>query len=271
MSVKKKIMIIASSGKISTSKDGFEPHYQVETITFTPESEEFDIIIHISNFIYARGGAWYTIYFGNPQEIMYISQMVFARDFLVISCLLLICLYSVFLFFLRHDIGYILFVGLCLTFLLRTIINGNYLFNLFLPFMTFRTVICIDYITLYWLPAFCVGLFRYIYPKNMSRTVLRLLIIFAAIITAVTLVTPIRIFTNFIYIAEIVAAVAGVYGVTMMLLLMFRRKMEALFMFAGGTVLTLCIFHDVLCENNILKIGYVEYSSLGFLGLAIFL
>lgn len=60
--------LVATSGKISTSADGFLPQYVIQTVTFTPDSGEFDIILHISNFIYARGGAWNPIYFGNSEK-----------------------------------------------------------------------------------------------------------------------------------------------------------------------------------------------------------
>jgi len=263
--------LVASSGTVSTSADGFEPQYQIETVTFTSEQSEFDIILHVANFTYARGGAWYTIYFGNPQEITHISQVIFARDFFAISCLMLVCVYSIFLFLLMRDKGYLMFIGLCIAFILRTSIDGNYLIYFLLPSISFRAIICIDYITLYWLPGFCVWLYHYIYPDNMSRRFLKFLLIYASVITVITLALPIHIFTNFIYISELVAAVTCVYGISEMLLLALNRKWEVFFMFAGGSVLTMCVFHDLLCENNLLKTGYVEWSSMGFLVHAILL
>ena len=257
--------LVASSGTVSTSKDGFDPQYQIETVTFTPEQSEFDIILHISNFVYARGGAWYTIYFGNPEEVVHVSQMIFARDFFAISCLLLVSVYGLFLFLMGHDKGYLMFISLSIVFILRTSIDGSYIINSVLPSISFRAIICIDYITLYWLPGLCVWLYRYIYPKNMSYKFLKFLLIYASVMTVITLVLPIYIFTNFIYISELVAVVTSIYGISEMLLLALNKKWEVFFMFAGGSVLTTCVFHDLLCENNLLKTGYVEWSSMGFL------
>jgi len=263
--------LTASSGKVSTSADGFVPQYTIQTVSFTPDRDEFDIILHVSNFIYARGGAWYAIYFGNPENITRISQDISSRDYFVMICLLLLSAASMFLFFLRRDKGYLLFISLCLVFLLRTIIDGSYLVNLILPSVGFRTVICIDYISLYWLPVFCVALFRYIYPENLSLMYLKLLIVYAVVITILTLALPVRIFTEFIYLAELIAAVTCIYGVMKMLLLTLKRNREAYFIFTGGSALTLCVFRDLLCENNLIVAGYVEMSPMGFLALAIFL
>ncbi|MEA4933593.1 MAG: histidine kinase [Lawsonibacter sp.] len=262
---------VASSGKISTSANGFEPQYRVQTVTFTPDHDEFDIIIHIANFVYARGGAWYAVYLGSPEKINTLSQLVFGRDFFIMGSLLIISAYCLFLFFHRRETGYLLFLILCLIIFGRTVINGNYLINVFFPAVKFRTVILIDYFTLYWLPGFCLWLFYYISPTNISRRLVRLLFIYSAGITALTLAVPMRIFTNFIYIAEWVAAIIGVYGVIKMVELVLRHEPEAMFLFAGGSALTFCIFHDVLCENDMISTGYVEYSPMGFLILAIFL
>ncbi len=261
--------LIASCGSVSMSAEDFVPQYRIQTVTFTPDSGEFDLILHVSNFVYSRGGAWYTIYFGTPEKINHISQIVFGRDFFVISCLLMISAYCVFLFCLRRDKVFLLFLALCAVFLARTLINGDYLFNLLVPFLRFSTVIRVDYITLYFLPWLCLRLYQYVYPEEIPRLPVKLLLIYAAVITVLTLAVPIHIFTNFIYVAELIAAATGVYGIAKMMILAVRREPEALYLFAGGSALNICILHDVLGENNLLGTGYVEYSTVGFLIMAL--
>ncbi|NCB52649.1 MAG: hypothetical protein EOM54_12350 [Clostridia bacterium] len=261
--------LIASCGSVSTSSEGFSPQYRIQTVNFTPDGSEFDLILHVSNFVYSRGGAWYTIYFGTPEKINHISQIVFGRDFFVISCLLLISAYCVFLLCLRRDKVFFLFLALCAVFLVRTLINGDYLFNLLVPSLRFSTVIRADYITLYFLPWLCLRLYQYVYPEEIPRLPVKLLLIYAAVITVPTLAVPIHIFTNFIYVAELIAAATGVYGIAKMMILAVRREPEALYLFAGGSALNICILHDVLGENNLLGTGYVEYSTVGFLIMAL--
>lgn len=261
--------LIASSGRVSTSAEGFIPQYKIQTVTFTPDSGVFDLILHISNFVYARGGAWYTIYFGNPEKITSIDRMIFGRDFFTMSCLLLISAYCVFLFCLRRDKVFLLFLALCAVFLARTLINGNYLYNILIPSLGFSTVIRTDYITLYFLPWLCLCLYRYVYPEEIPLRPVQLLLLYAAVITTLTLAVPVHIFTRFIYVAELVAAVTGVYGITKMIILAVKRKPEAFYLFAGGCALTFCIVHDVLGENNLSGTGYVEYSTVGFLIMAL--
>lgn len=260
--------LIAASGKISTLANGFLPQYVIQTVTFTPKNGEFDIILHISNFVYARGGAWNPICFGNSENINHMSQLIFGMDFFITGCLLLISSHCLFLFFLRRDKGHLLFLALCVIFIGRTIISGNYLINVLFSSGRYLTIILIDYITLYWLPGLSLCMGSYMYPREISRGLIKALLIYAAGMTVLTLILPVKIFSNFIFIAEGVAFGAGIYGVVKMVLLSVRRQPEAFIVFIGVTALTLCISYDVLYENNIIRIGFTEYSPIGFLILA---
>lgn len=260
--------LLASSGQPSTSESGFLPQYQVQTISFTTDSDEFDIILHISNFTYARGGAWYTIYFGNSEKINNMRQLIIGLDFFIIGCLLLISVYCVFLYRLQQDKGYLMFLALCIVFIGRTIIKGNYLINI--PFATgrFLTIVLIDYISLYWLPFLGLSQLHYLYPQEISRKVLKFLLIYGTVMTVLTLSLPVRIFTNFIFAMDIVCFCSGIYGMAKMIRLTLKQQPEAFPITIGIAALILCIMYDVLYENNIINTGYTEYSPLGFLIIA---
>ena len=46
--------LIAQNGKISTSQEGSKPEYAPISVSFAPPAKEFDIIVHVSNYEYAR-------------------------------------------------------------------------------------------------------------------------------------------------------------------------------------------------------------------------
>jgi hypothetical protein len=257
--------LVASSGQVSTSKNGFLPQYEVQTVSFVPKQENFDIILHISNFVYARGGAWYTIYFGNPEKIFHISQMIFGMDFFITGCLMLLFFFSMFLFSLRHDKGYFLFLALCIAFIGRTCINGNYLINILFSSPRFLAVVLIDYITLYWLPCLCLGLLKYMYPKDISGKLIDFLIVYGIGMTILTLLSPVKAFTNFIYFADAIAFGSGIYGIVKTIQITVKGEPEVFFIVAGESALILCISYDVLYETNMINNGFKEFSPFGFL------
>lgn len=72
--------LISSNGKVGTSKEEFSPEYRPEIVEFTPEESDFEIIIHVSNFIYSRGGMWYAIDMGKPEQIKKIERTIIYKD-----------------------------------------------------------------------------------------------------------------------------------------------------------------------------------------------
>lgn len=256
---------VASSGAVSTSPGGYFPQYRVQTFVFTPQSSEFDIILHVANFVYARGGACYTIYFSSPTAIHHLTQSIFAKDILMMGCLLIILLFTLFLFYLRRDKTLLLLSALCLLMFGRTLIDGEYFINLFFPGIWFAGIIWIDYITLYWIPALFLWLSRCIFPKYFHKKSVQIALAYSVGMTALTLVLPMPILTQLIYAAEAAVMVTGIYHILEVVRILKNREPEAGFIFAGTLAVTVCALYDVLYENNIIRYGYMEYSPFGFL------
>lgn len=265
--------LLASSGKSASSQDGYAPQYRIQTFSFTPKSDTFDIIVHVSNFVYARGGMCYTFYFAVPAQMESMNQTIFARDIFVCGSLLLISFYALFLFCLRRDKGELLLCIIGLLLLGRTLIDGNYLINALFPTIWFRGVIWIDYMTLYWLPGLCIWLAQCIFAATFPPKITRACLLYAAGMTAVTLVLPFSVFTQLIYPAEAVALLAGIYVIFKLIAIMAssRMSLETSLLFAGAISITCCVMHDVLYENNVLRMGYLEFSPAGFLVMCVLL
>ena len=56
--------LLSTNGKVSVDENDFIPEYAPEVVTFKPIADEFDIILQVSNYAYARGGMWYPLYMG---------------------------------------------------------------------------------------------------------------------------------------------------------------------------------------------------------------
>ncbi len=257
---------IASSGQVSTSEEGFLPQYRIQTVFFTPQSDSFDITLHIANFAHARGGFCYNICLGTPQTIQDLNDVSYGVDFFILGSLLVISLVCLVLFLVWNERFFLLFFIICMIMLVRTLIDGNYLINNILPNISFHTVIWIDYITVYWLPGVCLQLIHTMYPDDIPKGTT--LFGYAMIMTGIALFLPMRIFTGLIYVSETVAIGACIYGITKTVQLVLHRKREAAFVLMGELVLTLCVLHDVLFGWSLLKTGYKEYFPVAFLVMA---
>ncbi len=72
--------LLSSNGKIGADKEHFSPGYMPRIAEFTPEESSFEIIVHISNFTYARGGMWYAINMYTPQQIRAMDKAIADKE-----------------------------------------------------------------------------------------------------------------------------------------------------------------------------------------------
>jgi hypothetical protein len=76
--------LVSSNGKVGTVKKDYSPEYMPKVVEFIPPEANFVIIVHIANFIYSRGGMWYAISAGTPEQIHRMDKNIADR----------ICFYS---------------------------------------------------------------------------------------------------------------------------------------------------------------------------------
>lgn len=73
MSTSCKIMVddqtIAACGKVAERAEEAEARYAPQVANFQTDAREFDIIVHVSNYLYDRGGMWYSMVLGTEQQI----------------------------------------------------------------------------------------------------------------------------------------------------------------------------------------------------------
>jgi len=95
--------LVASNGRTATSALEETAGCRPQAVLFAVPADEFDIIIHVSNFHYARGGFWYSLYMGNPENIMNLHDSLMGRAMFIFGTLTIIALFYFALFFLISD------------------------------------------------------------------------------------------------------------------------------------------------------------------------
>jgi len=254
--------LVSSNGKIGTKKEDTEPEYMPEVVEFTPEGENFIIIFHVSNFIYARGGMWYPVNMGTPEQIRNIDQIIADKDLFLFGALSVMAFYYLVLFLLRReDKSSLYFVFMCLIFAARTMIYGDYLVYRLIPFISFRAIICISYITLCWFSICSAFMVAGLFPEENSKTILKIGWIYGLSATLLFLLTPISFFTQWVNIVQALAILFGTYSVYALGLAMIRRRKDAGVVLLGALVVLACAVHDVLYNNNIILSNVGELVS----------
>jgi Putative regulator of cell autolysis len=245
--------LVSSNGVVGTSKEQFSPEYRPKVVEFTPEASGFSLIVHVANFTYARGGMWYALSLGTPEQIRSMDKTIADKDVFLFGALSVMAVYYLIIFLLRReDKSSLFYVFLCVLFASRTMIYGDYLVYRLLPFISFRAIIDISYITLCWFSicgALMVGI---LFPEENSKKVLRAGLIFGSLATLAFLLTPISFFTRWVNVVQAFALLFGAYPICTLIVSFLKGKRDAGIILIGGVVVIVCAAHDVLYNNNVI-------------------
>lgn len=257
--------LIASNGTVSADQSGGKPEYHPSQVTFTPEKKSFDLIIQVSNYSYARGGMWYTLYLGTPERILTLARDVLCRDlFLLGSFFVMAFIYCSIFLLRRQEKGNIYFSALCIIAVCRTLLHGSYFINTLAPSINFSAIIRMDYCVIYWFPILLGLLLKELFPNEIGKKILVGYICYGCLITILTLLTPVSFFTNLIYFAELQIVVLSLYLFFRMSLAIWRSRKNSLIMMIGCLIVLSGGAYDVLFQNSIVPSGLFELTPIGF-------
>lgn len=85
--------LIASAGQVADNAQDEIGRYKPQTVYFQAPAGAFDIIIQISNFEYARGGLWDSIYMGSADQISDCHTFTTGKEFFLIGILIIVFLF----------------------------------------------------------------------------------------------------------------------------------------------------------------------------------
>lgn len=257
--------LVASNGEASADKDSFRPEYRPETVQILSPSTRFDVIVQVSNFIYARGGMWYPIYMGTPDQIQNLDRRIVYRDIFLFGSFFIMGLYYLSIFLLRReDKSSLYFVFMCLVVIGRTIIHGDYAVYRLLPFISFSGIVSVNYITLYWFPTAFVLLLNELFPEEVSKKAVRATVVYASTMTLVTLLAPLHFYTSYTYFFLSVAILTAFYTLACAGIAFMRGKQDSFIVLSGALAMISGAVYDILCYYRVILYNVGELSSFGF-------
>lgn len=258
--------LLSSNGKISKDKNGFEPGYQPNVVTFKPKSKEFDIIVQVANYSYARGGMWYQLYFGTSKSILNFDQIIQIKDLMLIGSFLMFAVYHMLMFILRRNEKsnlILVFFSLCAA--IRVMIYGDYSINYLFPQVGYYGIVKLDYITVALLPflgvLFVDNVFKGLNIIKFKKYVLK----FSLFLAALILVLPIPVFTHLTLLYQCSTFLIGFYAVSFIIKNFKHYEIEKTLFFLGLLIVILSALYDTLFQDNIIKSDLGELSPIGIM------
>ncbi len=263
--------LFSSNGTVGVNKETSKPAYLPKVIEFTPETSSFTLIFHVSNSTYARGGMWYAIYMGKPEQINKMDHIISDKDAFLFGALCVLAFYYLSLFLLRRkDRSSLYFVFMCIIFAGRTLVFGNYLIYRIIPIINFRTIIQIEYLTLCWFPICAAYMVGELFREESSKRMLKAMLIYGIAVSSIVIMTPIAFFTGLIYLIQIGAVMTGLYSIVTLGIAFINGKKDSLIMLFGALAVILSAIRDMLFQNNIILSNIGELVSFGLFVLLLF-
>jgi len=253
---------VASNGIVGSSEASSEPNYFPESIRFVPTRASFDIVIHVSNYTYARGGFWYDAYLGTREAIEKLDEIILFKDAIVIGSLMMMAVYFASHFILIRRAWYgIYFVIMSLLLIIRTSLYGDYLFVKVFPEVSFGVVVFLTYLIIIWFPVTLVFMIQSFTGHSISKRMSWLLVAYGFFMTIIILLTPIKFYTQLVYFLEVFSFGAVVYAILRTLKPYVTGENDSFVPILGAWLILLAGLHDVFYQANIISNSFGEWSS----------
>ncbi|HBE78070.1 MAG TPA: histidine kinase [Firmicutes bacterium] len=262
--------LVAANGEVSSNSKLFAPQYRPRIVEFTPPGTSFELIVQVANFSYARGGMWYRMTMGAPEQIWKRYRDTADKDLLLIGALAVMALYYLGIFLLRPESKSSLYFALiCLMFMSRTAVFGDYFLYRLPPAAGYHAVITLACITLVWFPILILLFIDQLFPEETSKKALKGFLAYSVLMAGMFLLTPIGSYTRLIYPVEAAAAAAYIYAIVCLMKAFMDRKKDAMLALIGTLALILSAARVMLYQNNIILSNYGFLVQAGLLTLLV--
>jgi signal transduction histidine kinase len=166
--------LLMKNGTVATSSEGFAAEYKPVSAAFYPPAENFDIIIHVANYVYARGGLWYQINFGRSDMVSNYEHHIIYKDAFLLGSIIVMTLYFFSYFsLLKEYTNAVILSLLSFTIALRIMLYGDYLIYQVLPEINFNVLVRLQYLTIVTGPLLFYLLILRLLPINSKLSSVR--------------------------------------------------------------------------------------------------
>lgn len=243
---------IANSGIVGPDEISAKPKYQIQYVSFQPESYEQEIIYVVSNFHHARGGFRKPIEMGTKEVIQNESLMYSAGEVFVFGAMLTMALYQLTVFFFRREEKSSLFIALfCLFTGLRLVVLDNYYIVYAFPDFSWNWMQVLDYISAPLLVCFFLSYLRSLFPgkSEVPNWMLKSCWSFSLVYVLFVLLTDPKLFTTTNIVSQVFILFFSICSFYVILRIYRQRKRDSSLVFYGSIILMFGSTHDLMAGN----------------------
>ncbi|OQY45972.1 MAG: hypothetical protein B6242_09085, partial [Anaerolineaceae bacterium 4572_78] len=249
---------IGHNGKVGKTRETTTPKYSPYIVTMTPNDNQLDIIIQISNFSYNKGSMIVPFRLGKQDQIYTIREKSIAFELFLFGSIFIMGLYHFGLFALRRKDKSPLYFGLyCLLLAVRTLVTNEVYFMSMFQSTSWEMLVRIDFLTAYLAaPAFAMFVYS-IFPNQFSVPILYVIEFIGIILSIIVFLTPAKIYTNTLQMYELFLVLSCIYIMYMLVIATHQKQDDTYIFIAGFLILFLAVINDILYDNNIIQTAFL--------------
>jgi PAS domain S-box-containing protein len=253
---------VTSAGKVGTALETMTPEWLPHIVDYTPESDQLDLLLHISNFNHRKGGAVEVIQFGTEKDISEMSRKSLALDLFLCGSIFIMGLYHFVLFLIRRENKEPLYLSIfCLFIAVYGLLSGERYFAQIFPSTSWEFRVRLTNFTSFMSAPVFLYFIHSLFPQEFKKTFLHALSVLLILLTCVVLLSPARVYSYLIPVFHIITLISAIYTIYV-LVLAFTHKREGSFILLMGTcAIILAMVNDVLYDNSVIRTG--QFIPLG--------
>ncbi len=247
----------SEAGVLATNRKN-EKAFLYPTYLYFNSRDTTEIVIHISNFHHRKGGIPNSITLGSTKLLTKKHVRHVGLDSFLFGIVFIISFYQIGMFFFRRRNYYSLYFALFgLAMSIYIICNNEILITKMFPFIPWWIYQKINYLSTLTRVVFWVAFLWILFPKEISKNVVKFFAYSIITMSAVVLFTPSWIFTFILPGVIIVSLIGLIYISWVTFLSMMRKREGAWYTFIGTLAIIVTGLNDILYESNIIKSSYL--------------
>jgi len=244
--------LLCEKGQVGSTRETYRPETIPEICLMESPGPELHVVLHATNFDYAKGGIWHPVIFGDAKTVLERSMLSGGLQLALLTTLGVFGMLHLVLFSVYRRGRIFLYLGLsCMVLMIRESVVGEK-FLLHLVSLPWGVYIRMEYFGLIFAVPFFAFYFKSLYGEAYSSLYPKILLGVAAVYSLFILVFPPRVFTGTVQFYQ--ANLVGLMGYSLYITIkrIISGSREARYILAAGSVMILTAINDILSSNSIL-------------------
>lgn len=183
-------VLVAANGEAAITSRNEIGEYKPQSVTFNIPEKEFDIIIHVSNYQFAKGGFLKSITLGHSEDILNKQYFKTGKEVFLQGMLIIIAILFFAIYVFQREFKYSLYFA-CMTVAGMVALDmvSDIVVSRMFPGLSLKYIILIWYSSSHWVVFFLILYFNEIFKTVFSKYVVRISFVIYSVIQAVYLTT----------------------------------------------------------------------------------